>query len=86
MTPITIGVPDAVLPVLPVLPVLAVPPAELELADVEEEDAELHPASARAAMATAGNAARAPVRRDRVIGSLPFLAGPGVSGSPPRAD
>jgi hypothetical protein len=75
MTPITIGAAADVLPVLPV------PPVEAELADDEDEDAELHPASARAARTIAGNAARAPVRRDRVIDSLPFLAGPSGSGS-----
>jgi hypothetical protein len=69
MTPITSGAAADVLPVLPV------PAAEAELGG-GEEDAELHPASARAAMTIAGTATRAPVRRDRVIDSLPFLAGP----------
>jgi hypothetical protein len=79
MTPITSGV------AADVLPVLAAPPAEAEFAD-DEEEAELHPASARAPMTIAGNAARAPVRRDRVIDSLPFLAGPSCSGSRRGAD
>jgi hypothetical protein len=76
MTPITSGAAADVLPVLP---------AEAELAG-DEEEAELHPASARAPMTIAGNAARAPVRRDRVIDSLPFLAGPSGSGSRRGAD
>jgi hypothetical protein len=72
MTPITSGAADDVVPVLPVLPA---PAAEAELAG-GAEDAELHPASARPARTIAGTATRAPVRRDRVIDSLPFLAGP----------
>jgi hypothetical protein len=66
MTPITSGAEADVLPVLPV------PAAEAVLAGDEDVDAELHPASARPAMTSAGNAARAPVRKDRVIDSLPF--------------
>src|SRR6202035_3978874 len=62
MTPITIGA------AADVLPVPAAPAAVL--AGDEDVDAELHPASARAPMTIAGNAARAPVRRDRVIDSL----------------
>jgi hypothetical protein len=63
MTPITSGAAADVLPV---------PAAEPVLAGDEDVDAELHPASARPAMTSAGNAARAPVRKDRVIDSLPF--------------
>jgi len=81
-TPIVIGVPVAV------LPVLAAEAELLELADdaaevagdedADEEEEELHPASSAraAARATAGKPARAPLRRDRVIAALPFLAGP----------
>jgi hypothetical protein len=82
MTPISIGVPVAVLPVLAAEAELVA--AELvddagEVADVEDEEDELHPASARAAArATAGKPAHAPLRRDRVIAALPFLAGPAV--------
>jgi hypothetical protein len=65
MTPITIGAPDA-------LPELLVLPAEAELAGDEDEAEELHPASARAARTIAGNPARTPVPRDRVIAALLF--------------
>jgi hypothetical protein len=69
-TPITIGAAADVLPVLLVLPAAA------GLAgDEGEEDEELHPASARAARTIAGKPARAPLRRDRVIAALSFLAG-----------
>jgi len=70
-TPITIGAAADVLPVLPVLPA----GAELAGDEGEDEDEELHPASARAARTIAGKPARAPLRRDRVIVALSFLAG-----------
>jgi hypothetical protein len=73
MTPITIGA------------AADVPPAALAEAapagDEGDEDEELlHPARASAAMAIAGNPARAPVRRDRVIAALPILA-PDLAGA-----
>jgi hypothetical protein len=67
-TPITIGAAADVLPELPAT-------AELAGDEDEEEDEELHPASARAARTIAGKPARAPLRRDRVIVALSFLAG-----------
>jgi hypothetical protein len=67
MTPITIGAADDVLLALP---------AGAELAGEEDAGEELHPASARAATAMAGNPARTPIRRDRVIAALLCLAGP----------
>jgi hypothetical protein len=78
MTPITIG---AAADVLLVPPVLLVLPAEAELAGDEDEAEELHPASARAARTIAGNPARAPVRRDRVIAALLFWPDLAVAGS-----
>jgi hypothetical protein len=78
MTPIAIADPAAVLPVLAAAPEV-VDDAAAELADAEDEEEEEHAASARAAArATAGKPARAPLRRDRVIAALPFLAGPAV--------
>ena len=77
-TPITIGVAADVLPVLLVLPAAA------ELAGdegEEDEDEELHPASARAARTIAGKPARAPLRRDRVIVACLFWPDPPTSGS-----
>src|ERR1700744_6024296 len=62
MTPITIGAAD----------VLLVLPAEAALAGDEDGEEELHPASARVARTIAGNPARTPVRRVRVIAASPF--------------
>jgi hypothetical protein len=77
MTPITIGAAADVLLAPPALPVL---PAEADGGD-EDEAEELHPASARAARTIAGNPARAPVRRDRVIAALLFWPDLAVAGS-----
>ena len=76
-TPTAIGVPADVLPALlpPVPPAAGLADEAVLAADEDEEDEELHPASARAARAArtiAGEPARAPLRRDRVIVAFAF--------------
>jgi hypothetical protein len=62
MTPITIDEADVPL----------VLPDDVLFAGDEDEGEELHPARARAARTIAGNPARTPVRRDRVIAASLF--------------
>jgi hypothetical protein len=76
MTPITMG---AAAEVLPAALAEAEPAGDEGEADEEDEEL-LHPARASAARAIAGNPARAPVRRDRVIAALPMLA-PDLAGA-----
>src|ERR1700728_1004725 len=73
MTPITIGAAADVLPAA----LAEAEPAGDEGAEDEDEEL-LHPARASAARATAGNPARAPVRRNRVMAALPVLGDRGI--------